>query len=216
MFGIGNRLRQKNQKIEEIYHQIAVEIENGKQHKGLWTQALETSEFNEDKARSVYLRLRYQSIIDEGASPQIIGKNERFSQTEKGKGGSRHACCEICGSEIATEGMSPSFFDFLFYSRASRTVFWLLLGYVQFEIVLWLFLAEAPFGIGFLFFPIMPVYHLMTGLGWADDFLLIAIRLVPFSFSLYCYYRASNALKRTHVKLRYQLACQSCAEKSDP
>ena len=72
MFGISSRLRQKRQNKEAIYNEIAIEIENGKQNKGLWTQALEKSEFNEDKARATYLKLRYQSIIDERASSPTI------------------------------------------------------------------------------------------------------------------------------------------------
>lgn len=220
MFGISSRLRQKRQDKEAIYNEIAVEIENGKQHKGLWTQALEKSEFKEDKARAIYLRLRYQSIIDERASSPIIAqsptirKNEKFSQAETARAIPKPELCEICGTEITERENNTSFFNFLLYSRATRAAFWLLLGYAQFEIILWLVLAQEPFGVGFLVFPIMPIYHAITGLSWAYDFLSAAIRIVPFFFSLYCYFRALNAIKRTHVKLRFQMACQSCAEKN--
>ena len=220
MFGISSRLRQKRQDKEAIYNEIAVEIENGKQHKGLWTQALEKSEFNEDKARATYLRLRYQSIIDERASTPIIAqspiirKNEKFSQAETARAIPKPELCEACGAEITVQENNASFLNFLLYSRATRAVFWLLLGYAQFEIILWLILGQVPFGVGFLVFPIMPIYHAITGLSWADNFLLVAIRIVPFFFSLYCYFRALIAIKRTHSKLRYLMACKTCAEKN--
>ena len=220
MFGISNRLRQKRQDKESIYNEIAVEIENGKQHKGLWTQALEKSEFNEDKARATYLRLRYQSIIDERASSPIITqspiirKNEKFSQAETARVIPKPELCEACGAEITVKENNASFLNFLLYSRATRAVFWLLLGYAQFEIILWLYLADEPFGVSFLAFPIMPIYHVITGLSWAGSFVVATINIVPFFFSLYCYFRALSAIKRTHSKLRFLMVCKTCSEKN--
>ena len=50
---------------EALYRQAMNEIESGSINKGVYAKALADSEGNEDKVRSLYLKYRVQSILDE-------------------------------------------------------------------------------------------------------------------------------------------------------
>jgi hypothetical protein len=50
---------------EMLYAQVAEEIQNGVRRNGLWAKAIADAELNEDKAKSIYIKLRVQSLIDE-------------------------------------------------------------------------------------------------------------------------------------------------------
>ena len=70
--GIFNRFKSKDLKDnpflrkgeEALYSQAMNEIESGSINKGVYAKALADSEGNEDKARSLYLKYRVQSIVD--------------------------------------------------------------------------------------------------------------------------------------------------------
>jgi hypothetical protein len=53
-------------KIEEgVYDLIALELSSSQVKQGLWTKALADSEWNESKAKSIYVKMRYEQLINE-------------------------------------------------------------------------------------------------------------------------------------------------------
>ena len=50
---------------EQLYEQVATELRNGIKRDGLWLKSLEKSNGNEVKAKSIYIKYRIQSLIDE-------------------------------------------------------------------------------------------------------------------------------------------------------
>ena len=50
---------------EEIFRLVAEEIHRGLRRQGLWAKAIAEADGSEELARSIYVRLRAQSIIDE-------------------------------------------------------------------------------------------------------------------------------------------------------
>ena len=58
-------LAERRLKDEAIYAQVLNEIENGYRRDGIWAKAIADSKFNEQEAKSLYIRLRVQSIKDE-------------------------------------------------------------------------------------------------------------------------------------------------------
>ena len=58
--------KSKRFKDEKIYSQVLSEIESNDYRKGLLAKALSEANGNEEKSRAIYIKLRYQSIKDEG------------------------------------------------------------------------------------------------------------------------------------------------------
>ena len=58
--------KSKRFKDEKIYSQVLSEIESNDYRKGLLAKALSQASGNEEKSRAIYIKLRYQSIKDEG------------------------------------------------------------------------------------------------------------------------------------------------------
>jgi biopolymer transport protein ExbB/TolQ len=58
--------KSKRFKDEKIYSQVLSEIESNDYRKGLLAKALSEAKGNEEKSRAIYIKLRYQSIKDEG------------------------------------------------------------------------------------------------------------------------------------------------------
>ena len=58
--------KNKRFKDEKIYSQVLSEIESNDYRKGLLAKALSEAKGNEEKSRAIYIKLRYQSIKDEG------------------------------------------------------------------------------------------------------------------------------------------------------
>ena len=50
---------------EAVYELIALELSSNQVKQGLWTKALADSEWNESKAKSIYVKMRHNQIIDE-------------------------------------------------------------------------------------------------------------------------------------------------------
>jgi hypothetical protein len=59
---------------EEIYKAVLDEIERGEQRKGLWAKALANCDGDENKARSLYIQYRMQSLSDEATVMGAIAK----------------------------------------------------------------------------------------------------------------------------------------------
>ena len=60
---------------EKIYEQVSQEIKLGKRSEGVWTKAMAKSEGDINKAESLYLELRVQSIKDELISNSQYNKS---------------------------------------------------------------------------------------------------------------------------------------------
>ena len=58
--------KSKRLKDEKINNQVLSEIESNDYRKGLLAKALSEANGNEEKSRAIYIKLRYQSIKDEG------------------------------------------------------------------------------------------------------------------------------------------------------
>ncbi|CEO42223.1 hypothetical protein [Photobacterium kishitanii] len=50
---------------EQLYKQISDEIQNGYKRDGLWLKAISDCDNNNDKAKSLYVKLRFQALVDE-------------------------------------------------------------------------------------------------------------------------------------------------------
>ena len=50
---------------EAVYELIAHELSSNQVKQGLWTKALADSEWNESKAKSIYVKMRHSQLIDE-------------------------------------------------------------------------------------------------------------------------------------------------------
>ena len=68
---------------EEIYESISKEIDNDEKKKGLWTKAFGESDGDENKAKSLYIKYRFDQIKDsqsdvlKGGSKETEGKNNK-------------------------------------------------------------------------------------------------------------------------------------------
>ena len=66
MFGKTSTNRSAERLIEEqLYEQVVIELSDGKKRHGLWAKAIADSEGSEEKAKSLYIKYRVQSIKDE-------------------------------------------------------------------------------------------------------------------------------------------------------
>ena len=70
---------------EALYRQAMNEIESGSINKGVYAKALADSEGNEDKVRSLYLKYRIQSILDDKVLAELAAK-ERKERNERLRG----------------------------------------------------------------------------------------------------------------------------------
>lgn len=68
---------------EMIYEQVSEELNSGIRREGLWAKALSESNGSDDVAKSIYIKLRYQSIVDEvtvtGITDYVL--NEEIKQS---------------------------------------------------------------------------------------------------------------------------------------
>jgi hypothetical protein len=63
---------------EKIYAQVVNELSQGQKRDGLWGKALADSDGVEDKAKSLYIKYRVQSIIDE----MVVAQEEQTKNNE--------------------------------------------------------------------------------------------------------------------------------------
>ena len=66
---------------EQFYAVVAAELKAGIRRDGLWLMALEKSKGSEEKAKSHYITLRIQSLIDE-ANQSLVEQAERELQEQ--------------------------------------------------------------------------------------------------------------------------------------
>lgn len=56
--------KKQNEKGEDIFKNIAIELEKGEIDKGLWVQAEAKSDGNPDRVKSIYIQLRHKKLIN--------------------------------------------------------------------------------------------------------------------------------------------------------
>jgi hypothetical protein len=62
---VGEKVKEINKTEEELFEQISNELENNQINKGLWTKAEAESDGDENKVRSIYIKLRHQKLTRE-------------------------------------------------------------------------------------------------------------------------------------------------------
>lgn len=71
---------------EQIYAQVLSEIENGQRRDGLWAKALAHSDGSNEKAKSLYIKYRAESIKDEiilATKSEEAKKFQKYTQENK-------------------------------------------------------------------------------------------------------------------------------------
>lgn len=70
---------------EQLYEQVVLELSKGQKRAGLWAKALANCDGVEEKAKSLYIQYRVQSIKDEieigGAMAEMYAKTERSKRS---------------------------------------------------------------------------------------------------------------------------------------
>ncbi|WP_305810291.1 hypothetical protein [Photobacterium kishitanii] len=76
--GLNQKTAEKRLVEEQLYKQISDEIQNGYKRDGLWLKAISDCDNNNDKAKSLYVKLRFQALVDEQTidCKQVQHKNE--------------------------------------------------------------------------------------------------------------------------------------------
>ena len=64
---------------ERVYEAISIEIAEGSVKAGLWTKAIAEADGNEGRIESIYIRLRFQNIVDE----ILVKKEQENRDAEK-------------------------------------------------------------------------------------------------------------------------------------
>ena len=70
---------------EKRYDQVASELRNGVKKDGLWLKSLENSRGNEEKAKSIYIKYRIQSLKDEeiiAYENNIVSQSRNIMETK--------------------------------------------------------------------------------------------------------------------------------------
>ena len=68
---------------EQIYEQIALELQANDIRSGLWTKAFAQAGGDEKKAKSLYISYRYQSLLDELAITRAANASEAKSKADR-------------------------------------------------------------------------------------------------------------------------------------
>ena len=204
----------KRKEEEAFYEFVYKEIEEGKQRKGLWAKALADAKFEENKAKSLYIKLRVQSLIDEKEKKSIEKEqSKKFSnidiQNIKDVPLEKTIQCKACGFNLSLDSLKPNFLSLLIYSKISRAIFWVSLSNIL--AMFYNILILSAYTNNILDFFINP-FRILGMLGYGD-LSYYAYLLPPFLLSIYGYYRAYRAFTLTHKKLSDQNYCSKCGEK---
>ena len=65
---------------EQLYEQVVVELSQGKKREGLWAKAMANSDGLEEKAKSLYIKYRVQSIKDEAEITEAVKEQEQYNR----------------------------------------------------------------------------------------------------------------------------------------
>ena len=65
---------------EQLYERVVVELSQGQRRDGLWAKALADSDGSEEKAKSLYIRYRVQSIKDESEIAKEVAEQEEYQR----------------------------------------------------------------------------------------------------------------------------------------
>lgn len=65
---------------EQLYEQVVLELSQNQRRDGLWAKAMANSDGSEDKAKSLYIKYRVQSIKDEAEIAEAVAEQEEYNQ----------------------------------------------------------------------------------------------------------------------------------------
>ena len=65
---------------EQLYEQVVGELYQGKKRDGLWAKAMANSDGLEEKAKSLYIKYRVQSIKDEAEITEAVAEKEEYNR----------------------------------------------------------------------------------------------------------------------------------------
>jgi len=109
---------------EQIYAKVYEEVSNGKKREGLWAKSLANSDGNEDRAKSLYIKYRAQSIIDEAAVAEAaITNTEEAKQKDAASNARREAVDSFTSKLFRVISILVSLFFALFGIVATIMVF---------------------------------------------------------------------------------------------
>ncbi|MEH6550082.1 MAG: hypothetical protein V7744_08870 [Pseudomonadales bacterium] len=79
------RIRSASERLmeEQLYQVVVDELRQGQKREGLWAKAIARSDGSEDKAKSLYLKYRVQSIIDENKVAQVLAEDAIAKEEEQ-------------------------------------------------------------------------------------------------------------------------------------
>lgn len=65
---------------EQLYEQVVMELSQGQRRNGLWAKAIASSDGSEEKAKSLYIEYRVQSIKDEAEIAGAVAEQEEYNR----------------------------------------------------------------------------------------------------------------------------------------
>ncbi|SOB75805.1 hypothetical protein SAMN04488490_1445 [Marinobacter sp. LV10R510-11A] len=65
---------------EQLYEQVVMELSQGQRRDGLWAKAMANSDGSEEKAKSLYIKYRVQSIKDESEIAEAVTEQEEYNR----------------------------------------------------------------------------------------------------------------------------------------
>lgn len=65
---------------EQLYEQVVIELSQGQRRDGLWAKAMANSDGAEEKAKSLYIKYRVQSIQDEAEISEAVAEQEEYNR----------------------------------------------------------------------------------------------------------------------------------------
>lgn len=65
---------------EQLYEQVVMELSQGRRRNGLWAKAMANSDGSEEKAKSLYIQYRVQSIKDEAEIAGAVAEQEEYNR----------------------------------------------------------------------------------------------------------------------------------------
>ncbi len=93
---------------ESLYEQVVVELSQGQRRDGLWAKALAYSDGEEVKAKSLYIKYRVQSLIDEMEVNKTVTqiKEENECQEARARQKEKEIRAKACKRAIRAKGLS--------------------------------------------------------------------------------------------------------------
>jgi len=68
---------------EQLYERVVLELSQNQRRDGLWAKAMANSDGSEDKAKSLYIKYRVQSIKDEAEINEAVAEQEEYNRKKE-------------------------------------------------------------------------------------------------------------------------------------